>query len=1084
MLWNFFGTVCGGSGWIRRVFVLLAVGGLTGISFSQVTIEPTSIELDLAPGEEYVETKIVSIPGFTPANPVDIYVLADTTGSMGNVIDEVRENAEEILTLLTGMLGDVRFGIGQYKDFPNEDFCFSHDAGITDDFPTLLAAINALAHGGGGDGAEGQFFALDQIADPADPYGIGFRPDAQKIIVWFGDAPAHDPVCAAMSGLDYDITQAGVIDKLVADGFAVIAIGTTTGYDEALNDDPNRYWRDYRDYEDVCVIEGEPGQADAIAAATGGVSMQDVEPEQIANTIVNAVGQVFLSVDCALEPAGQIVPMTEVLTPPYVDAVLPPEGEFLELEFQVKFTGAPCDPDLNEHVFVGTVDAVVDGAVAAQQDVTIRQPRCDNEQPVCDAGGPYVAECVGEGAGPVTIQLDGTGSFDPNSDDPLTYWWSSDCPEAEIADPTAVSPVLSLASGCDVQCSVTLTVTDIFDETATCEATVQVNDTMPPTFVVAPDDLLIECGADGIAAQIDGWLESAAAEDVCGDVTLTHDYVGLSDGCGDSGDATVTWTATDACGLTATHTATVSVIDSTPPTFTTAPSDATFECDGTGNVDDIEDWLSGAGATDACGDAVVTHDFTGLEGECGGTGAALVTFTATDSCGLTATHAATLEVVDTTPPEIACPDDIEIECSEPVAPEYVGWASAADVCDPNPTLTYEDDIEVEPCWWEGVVTRTWIATDACGNESTCAQTITVIDPRIPRAAGGSRLIGAGSLPAVIQYNFPEPPPEQPMEQGRDGLRNRDPVHAPPPNLPGPLERVSPSRKGSLLVYPKVEVRWDQAGNLIQDTFITINNDWGADVQLQMYFVSETCNDVDNVISLTANEPAHWSVATGLPKGVSPWTVLGDPYPDPEGSGELIMRGYVLAWAIDSGSYAQIRWNHLSGAATIVQYYDRDAWEYDAYAFRAVTGAHGEPVGTAGTLQLDDTEYESGYEMLLLDFFASGSDAFSHGAHHVTHDTDLTLLIVNNDLRLDSLGPNTTKARFEIFNENELLFSGMEFCMTKWDEMLLSLRGGHFHVAALQTDKGRARIRGVESEVCPDSTQQSLLGVAAKLLVFE
>ncbi len=314
-------------------------------------------------------------------------------------------------------------------------------------------------------------------------------------------------------------------------------------------------------------------------------------------------------------------------------------------------------------------------------------------------------------------------------------------------------------------------------------------------------------------------------------------------------------------------------------------------------------------------------------------------------------------------------------------------------------------------------------------------------------------------------------------------------------VPGALavDRVSGTEKGSLLVYPKVELRWDARGVLTQDTFITLNNDYNQDVDIQLYFVSETCTRVDNVFTLTKNQPVYWSAATGLPKGVSPWTVLGDPYPDPEGSGDLIMRGYILLWAVSNDpdtSGWEIRWNHLYGGATIVDYENGTAWEYNAYAFAVVNDAipNGGVTGSEGILNLNGVEYAFGFEKLLLDFFASGSLAFSGGGRMVSHDTDLTLLIVTNDLRQETTGPRTTKAKFEIWNQNEVGFSGMEYCITKWDENLLSAKGGHFLIQNLQTDKGRARISGLQSAVCDHppvmSTSESLLGVAAKVLLFD
>lgn len=309
------------------------------------------------------------------------------------------------------------------------------------------------------------------------------------------------------------------------------------------------------------------------------------------------------------------------------------------------------------------------------------------------------------------------------------------------------------------------------------------------------------------------------------------------------------------------------------------------------------------------------------------------------------------------------------------------------------------------------------------------------------------------------------------------------------------ERVTATEKGSLLIYPKVELRWNSSYDLIQDTFITINNDYNAGVDIQLYFVSETCTNVDNTITLTKNEPAYWSVYSGQPKGVSPFTVLGDAYPDPENPSEFVLRGYILAWAIGD-AYEQVWWNHLYGTATIVDYVDGEAWEYNAFTFQANPGdtsvTPGEPVGTAGVLNLDGVEYDSGFDILLLDFFASGSDAFEQCGKDIEHDTDLTLMILDNDVTQDAPTPPITKAKFQIWNQNEVGFSGMEYCVQKWKQTLLSTVGGHFLVENLQTDKGRARIDGMASIICDyentegdpiESVDASLLGLAAKVLDF-
>ena len=204
----------------------------------------------------------------------------------------------------------------------------------------------------------------------------------------------------------------------------------------------------------------------------------------------------------------------------------------------------------------------------------------------------------------------------------------------------------------------------------------------------------------------------------------------------------------------------------------------------------------------------------------------------------------------------------------------------------------------------------------------------------------------------------------------------------------------------------------------------------------------------------------------------------------------------MAWAVDTNN-EEIRWNHLKGDALLVNYDAPGAWEYNAYAFQIQSVAHGEPSGTPGELRLDGTEYAACFDYLMLDFYASGADALTGGPDvEIEVDTDLTLLPMLIDLRQDGEGDLVTKAKFDIWNQNEVKFSGTERCVYCWDQTLLSMYEipNHFLRQHLQTNKGKARIDGMASIVCGDleqppggrsmlSVDAPLLGVAAKVLDF-
>lgn len=100
-----------------------------------------------------------------------------------------------------------------------------------------------------------------------------------------------------------------------------------------------------------------------------------------------------------------------------------------------------------------------------------------NEPPVCDAGGPYVAECAGAAT---TVTLDASASFDPDVGDTITFAWTTDCPGA-YDDATLETPTLTFAAACPapVACSATLTVTDIAGASNTCPTTVTVLASVP-----------------------------------------------------------------------------------------------------------------------------------------------------------------------------------------------------------------------------------------------------------------------------------------------------------------------------------------------------------------------------------------------------------------------------------------------------------------------------------------------------------------------------------------------------------------------------------------------------------------------------
>src|SRR5690606_5131832 len=120
-------------------------------------------------------------------------------------------------------------------------------------------------------------------------------------------------------------------------------------------------------------------------------------------------------------------------------------------------------------------------------------------------------------------------------------------------------------------------------------------------------------------------------------------------------------------------TQTFTIEDTIAPTISISASDLTVECDGNGNLTQLNAWLAangGASASDSCSSVTWSNDFSSVSNECGATGSVTVTFTATDECGNTETTTATFTIEDTTAPYFISelPQNITVSCdSIPVA---------------------------------------------------------------------------------------------------------------------------------------------------------------------------------------------------------------------------------------------------------------------------------------------------------------------------------------------------------------------------------------------------------------------------------
>jgi uncharacterized repeat protein (TIGR01451 family) len=300
---------------------------------------------------------------------------------------------------------------------------------------------------------------------------------------------------------------------------------------------------------------------------------------------------------------------------------------------------------------------------------------------------------------------------------------------------------------------ITWTVADSSGRTASCNQRVTVtdaacaDDTTAPT-LSAPAAINVGTGADGnscAAALGDDELGQATATDDCpAAVTITR--AGVPAGSVfPVGTTTITYTATDAAGNTATATQTVTVVDDTKPVIT-APADAAYTCPSevpaasAAQAHGADASLPDGGPVfDNCGAPSVAVTDTN-NGGAGSAASPLVitrTFKATDSAGNFSTAVQTITVSDATAPTVSVPADVVVSNDADSCSAAVSFAvSAADNCGSASVQLSHASGSVFP---KGTTTVTATATDAAGNTTTKTFNVTVNDtqaPAISYPAGG------------------------------------------------------------------------------------------------------------------------------------------------------------------------------------------------------------------------------------------------------------------------------------------------------------------------------------------------------------
>jgi hypothetical protein len=293
--------------------------------------------------------------------------------------------------------------------------------------------------------------------------------------------------------------------------------------------------------------------------------------------------------------------------------------------------------------------------------------------------------------------------------------------------PTVSCASVDATNGCLRTRTLTYTAVDGCNNSNTCTQVITWTvDTTPPVFVNCPTPAFTNMGCNPDPASIPFCRVSVTATDNCGAAHVTCSLVQTTNLLTCERTRTITYTATDDCGNTATCTQVAKfTVDTTPPIFTKSPPASTNLGCNPASIPVCDTSTNNVIVTDDCSSTpTITCGSVDTTNGCGRT--RTLTYTATGGCGNTATKTTVITwTVDTVPPVFTlCPTNMSLGCNPASIPDCdtsTNNVRATDNCG-TPTITCAKVDTTNGC--SRTRTITYTAKDACNNSNTCVQVIT------------------------------------------------------------------------------------------------------------------------------------------------------------------------------------------------------------------------------------------------------------------------------------------------------------------------------------------------------------------------
>ncbi|RMG51485.1 MAG: choice-of-anchor D domain-containing protein, partial [Acidobacteria bacterium] len=412
-----------------------------------IEIDPLELDVKIPEGECVTVPVTITIAP-TVFRPLDIYLLVDGTNSFRDNIRKFAESGEDFVQALLDLRGDIRLGVGLFRDYPIQpfgnilDFAYRRvidlQAVNVANRRRLIDAIRSIRTRGGGDLPEAQLPALFQAATgagqefptplrranipPDEQASFRRNVDVEKIIVLVTDSTFHeagDPGQIPYPGPSF----ADTVAELNARGIKVIGINSGGG-STPVNDVMAALRR-------LAQATGTIAKRDIDCDGNGTIDIRKGEPivcpppadgVNLKDVILSVVRGFDLPVPLTLEIDRDCSPISFMIDPPvhFVDPLT--GGTFT---FNITFC-CPCPsaPSVCRFETKVILDEIIRARIPSR--VECVRPVCEVTPITLDFGD----VCTGDSADrTITVRNTGNGAFTING-------INSDNPAFTIVSPT------------------------------------------------------------------------------------------------------------------------------------------------------------------------------------------------------------------------------------------------------------------------------------------------------------------------------------------------------------------------------------------------------------------------------------------------------------------------------------------------------------------------------------------------------------------------------------------------------------------------------------------------------------------------